>query len=68
MEDLTREWPAVIADAAKRRACRAPDLLVLGSPYRDFFGRSGWREDRSGGHVLDNDDGSIENPPAADRT
>jgi amino acid transporter len=37
-EDLTREWRGVVRDPARQDGYAAPELVLLRSPYRDFFG------------------------------
>jgi hypothetical protein len=37
-DDLTRSWQDLVEEAARRRGCPPPKLIVLRSPYREFLG------------------------------
>jgi amino acid transporter len=37
-EDLTRNWHTLVEEPAASRGCPAPKLVVVRSPYREFFG------------------------------
>jgi hypothetical protein len=37
-QDLTKSWHDLVEEPARRRGCAPPTLVVLRSPYREFFG------------------------------
>jgi amino acid transporter len=38
IEDLSKHWPELVERPARKAGCKPPQLTVIRSPYREFFG------------------------------